>query len=111
MGIVGLETAFPLLYTYLVKPGVLSLDKLVALLHTNPCRRFGISTGGTDCTARDFAVFDLHAAYTIDPEEFQSMGRATPFAGWTVQGRCLLTVAGGKVAWRDETLCTGGSHT
>jgi len=111
MGIVGLETAFPLLYTYLVKPGVLSLDKLVALLHTNPCRRFGIPTGGTDCTARDFTVFDLHAAYTIDPEEFQSMGRATPFAGWTVQGRCLLTVAGGKVAWRDETLCTGGSHT
>ena len=111
MGIVGLETAFPLLYTYLVKPGVLSLDKLVALLHTNPCRRFGIPTGGTDCTARDFTVFDLHAAYTIDPEEFQSMGRATPFAGWSVQGRCLLTVAGGKVAWRDETLCTGGSHT
>ena len=111
MGIVGLETAFPLLYTYLVKPGVLSLDKLVTLLHTNPCRRFGIPTGGTTCTARDFTVFDLHAAYTIDPEEFQSMGRATPFAGWTVQGRCLLTVAGGKVAWRDETLCTGGSHT
>ena len=111
MGIVGLETAFPLLYTYLVKPGVLSLDKLVALLHTNPCRRFGIPTGGTDCTARDFTGFDLHAAYTIDPEEFQSMGRATPFTGWSVQGRCLLTVAGGKVAWRDETLCTGGSHT
>lgn len=111
MGIVGLETAFPLLYTYLVKPGVLSLDKLVALLHTNPCRRFGIPTGGTGCAAEDFTVFDLHAAYTIDPEEFQSMGRATPFAGWTVQGRCLLTVAGGKVAWRDETLCTGGSHT
>ena len=109
MGIVGIETAFPLLYTYLVKPGMLSLEKLVELLHTNPCRRFGVPTGMTASAVTDFTVFDLNASYVIDPEEFQSMGRATPFAGWTVQGRCLLTVSNGKVAWSDGTLSTKGA--
>ena len=111
MGIVGIETAFPLLYTYLVKPGILSLEKLVKLLHTNPCRRFGIPTGVTASAVTDFTVFDLNASYVIDPEEFQSMGRATPFAGWTVQGRCLLTVSDGRVAWSDGTLSTKGAAT
>ena len=111
MGIVGIETAFPLLYTYLVKPGSLSLEKLVELLHTNPCRRFGVPTGVTASAVTDFTVFDLNASYVIDPEEFQSMGRATPFAGWTVQGRCLLTVSNGKVAWSDGTLSTKGAAT
>ncbi len=111
MGIVGIETAFPLLYTYLVKPGSLSLEKLVELLHTNPCRRFGVPTGVTASAVTDFTVFDLNASYVIDPEEFQSMGRATPFAGWTVQGRCLLTVSNGKVAWSDGTLSTEGATT
>ena len=111
MGIVGIETAFPLLYTYLVKPGSLSLEKLVELLHTNPCRRFGVPTGVTASAVTDFTVFDLNASYVIDPEEFQSMGRATPFAGWTVQGRCLLTVSNGKVAWSDGTLSTKGATT
>ena len=111
MGIVGIETSFPLLYTYLVKPRLLSLEKLVALLHTNPCRRFGIPTGVTASAVTDFTVFDLNASYVIDPEEFQSMGRATPFAGWTVQGRCLLTVSNGKVAWSDGTLSTKGAAT
>ena len=111
MGIVGIETAFPLLYTYLVKPGNLSLEKLVELLHTNPCRRFGVPTGMTASAVTDFTVFDLNASYVIDPEEFQSMGRATPFAGWTVQGRCLLTVSNGKVAWSDGTLSTKGATT
>ena len=111
MGIVGIETAFPLLYTYLVKPGILSLEKLVELLHTNPCRRFGVPTGMTASAVTDFTVFDLNASYVIDPEEFQSMGRATPFAGWTVQGRCLLTVSNGKVAWSDGTLSTKGAAT
>ena len=111
MGIVGIETAFPLLYTYLVKPELLSLEKLVELLHTNPCRRFGIPTGVTASAVTDFTAFDLNASYVIDPEEFQSMGRATPFAGWTVQGRCLLTVSNGKVAWSDGTLSTKGAAT
>ena len=111
MGIVGLETAFPLLYTYLVRPGLLSMERLVALLHTNPCRRFGLPTGITPQGAEDFTVFDPDAAYTIDPAEFLSLGRATPFAGWRVQGRCLLTVAGGKVAWNDGSILTGGKAT
>ena len=100
MGIVGLETAFPLLYTYLVKTGVISLEKLIALLHDNPCRRFKI--GGSfpqNCT-----VFDLSAQYGIDPDTFLSMGRATPFTGTTVYGKCMLTVCGGKIAYRDESI-------
>ena len=102
MGVVGLETAFPLLYTELVLKGVISLEKLIALLHDNPCKRFGI--GGSfpqNCT-----VFDLGAQYTIDPEQFLSMGRATPFAGRTVRGRCMLTVCGGKIAYQDPDIKT-----
>ena len=101
MGIVGLETAFPLLYTYLVKPGIISFARLMELLHDAPCRRFGIApdTG--------FTVFDLDRTYSIDPAEFWSMGRATPFAGWSVQGRCLLTAMEGRAVWYDETLLKG----
>ena len=101
MGIVGLETAFPLLYTHLVKPGVISFARLMELLHDAPCRRFGIApdTG--------FTVFDLNRTYPIDPAEFLSMGRATPFAGWSVQGRCLLTAMEGRAVWYDKTLLEG----
>ena len=95
MGIVGLETAFPLLYTYLVKPGVISMQRLMELLHDNPCRRFGI---GPDT---GFTVFDLSAAYQIDPADFLSCGKATPFTGWSVEGRCLLTSTGETIAWYD----------
>ena len=97
MGVVGLETAFPLLYTNLVQKGVLSLEKLIALLHGNPCRRFGIGGGFPEnCT-----VFDLSAQYVIDPDQFLSMGKATPFAGETVYGKCMLTFCGGRLAYRD----------
>lgn len=98
MGIVGLETAFPVLYTELVKPGILPFSKLIELLAENPRRRFGLADEG------DFTVFDLDAEYTIDPAEFQSMGRATPFEGKSVFGRCLMTVCGGKTVWLDRTL-------
>ena len=96
MGIVGLETAFPLLYTYLVKSGVISMERLMELLHDAPCRRFNIpaDTG--------FTVFDLNDSYRVDPADFLSMGRATPFAGWSVQGRCLLTATGEGAVWCDE---------
>ena len=92
-GIVGIETAFPILYTYLVKPGILSLDKLLALLCINPRRRFGLPLG------TDYSVWDLNAAYTINPEDFLSKGRATPFTGWRVNGKCIATVCGGKLAY------------
>ena len=93
-GIVGIETAFPLLYTYLVKPGILSLERLVALLTVNPRKRFGIPCGV------DFTVWDLDAVSKIDPNEFLSMGKATPFAGWEVSGKCMATVCDGKVVYK-----------
>ena len=92
-GIVGIETAFPILYTYLVKPGTLSLDKLLALLCVNPRRRFGLPLG------TDYSVWNLNVAYAIDPEDFLSKGRATPFAGWQVSGKCIATVCDGKLAY------------
>ena len=92
-GIVGIETAFPILYTYLVKPGILSLDRLLALLCVNPRRRFGLPLG------TDYSVWDLSAAYAIDPEDFLSKGRATPFTGWQVNGKCIATVCGGKLVY------------
>ena len=94
-GIVGLETAFPALYTGLVRTGILSLEKLVSLMTDAPRRRFGLTQ-----PAEDFCEWDLGAEYTVDPADFLSMGRATPFEGWKVYGKCLRTVCGGKETWR-----------
>ena len=94
MGVVGIETAFPLLYTYLVKPGLMTLERLVELMAVNPRKRFNIPM------TEDFSVWDLSKEYTIDPEDFVSKGRATPFAGWTVSGENLLTIVGGKIVWQ-----------
>lgn len=96
MGIVGLETAFPVLYTELVTKNIITLDRLVELMSFKPKERFGIDTNN------DFAVFDISEAYKIDPEDFLSMGRATPFAGREVFGRCLLTVHNEKVVYKAE---------
>ena len=95
-GVVGLETAFAAMYTHLVKPGIITMERLVELLADNPRKRFGIPLG------LDFSIWDLDAAYAVDPEEFQSMGRATPFAGMELYGRCLLTVCDGRVVWQEE---------
>ena len=96
MGVVGLETAFPVLYTELVMKNIITLDRLVELMSFKPKERFGIDTNN------DFAMFDISEAYKIDPEDFLSMGRATPFAGREVFGRCLLTVHNGKVVYKAE---------
>ncbi len=93
-GVVGIETAFQILYTYLVKPGILRLDKLVDLLVVNPRKRFGIPMG------TDYSLWDLEAESTVDPADFLSMGKATPFAGWKVNGKCLATVHDGKVVYQ-----------
>ena len=93
-GIVGLETAFPVLYTYMVQAGVLSMERLVEVMCVNPRKRFGIPMG------KDFSVWDLGEAYTVDPEEFLSKGRATPFTGHTLRGRCLMTVVDGQVVYQ-----------
>lgn len=93
-GVVGLETAFPVLYTHLVKPGILSLEALVELLSLAPRRRFGISLG---C---DYTVWDLDKTYEIDPRDFLSQGKASPFAHWLVSGQCVGTVCDGKLVYR-----------
>ncbi len=95
-GIVGLETAFPVLYTKLVKTGVLTLEKLVDLLCVNPRKRFGIPMGDEAC------VWDLSEEFTVEPEKFLSMGRATPFDGEKLFGRCVLTVCNGKIVYNNE---------
>ena len=79
------------------------MEKLVDLLAGNPARRFGLEDPVIEEGARaDLTVFDLDASYRVDPSRFLSMGRSTPFAGRTVFGRCLLTVAGGTIAWREK---------
>lgn len=93
MGVVGLETAFPVLYTYLVKAGIIPLEKLIELMSVNPRKRFGLSQ------TNDICVYDLQSTYRIDPNEFKSKGKSTPFDGMTVTGKNLLTVCGGKAVW------------
>ena len=93
-GVVGIETAFPIMYTYLVKTGVITMDRLVELMVINPRKRFDIPLG---C---DYSIWDIEEEYTIDPAEFVSMGKATPFEGWKVNGRCLATVCDGKIVYK-----------
>ena len=92
-GVVGIETAFPICYTYLVKTGIITMDKLMDLLVWNARRRFQIPLGN------DFSVWDLDAEYSVDPQEFVSLGKATPFQGWKVNGKCMLTVCDGKIVY------------
>ncbi len=92
-GIVGIETAFPLLYTGLVKEGIISLEKLVELLSENPRKRFGITTDPGQ------TVWDLESGYIIDPADFLSMGKATPFEGSKIFGRCVSTTYNGNTVW------------
>lgn len=103
MGIVGLETAFPLLYTHLVLKGELTLKQLIDLMSTNPRKRFGLPATLQDGKAADFTIFDLNECYVIDPETFLSMGKSTPFSGWKVQGKCVMTAADGNVAFDQAT--------
>ena len=93
MGVVGLETAFPVLYTYLVKEGIISLEKLIELMSVNTRKRFHIKDSG-------ICVYDLGKEYAIDPNEFETKGRSTPFSGRKVYGENIMTVIGGKIAWR-----------
>ena len=95
-GIVGLETAFPLLYTKLVKEGILSLDRLIDLLVYNPRERFGIPLGN------DFSVWSLDSEFDVDPNEFLTMGRATPLTGMHLCGVNMATVCDGRIVYRME---------
>ncbi len=95
MGVVGIETAFATLYTALVRTGRMTLPALVRLMSENPRERFGISSD------KGFTVFDIGEEYTINPDEFLSKGRATPFRDARVYGKCLLTVYDGKAVYEN----------
>ena len=94
-GIVGIEIAFQTMYTHLVKPGIITLEKLIELMAIAPRKRFGIPMG------EDYCVWDLSAEETVDPEQFLSKGKATPFAGHKLLGKCLLTVCDGKIVYQS----------
>ena len=96
-GITGIETAFPLLYTFLVKEGVISLERLLDLIVYNPRERFTIQL-----KKDEYTVWNLEEETVIDPDTFLSMGKATPFAGWNVSGVCLETAVRGKTVYRRE---------
>ena len=102
MGVVGLETAFAAVYTHLVKPGILSMERLMALLNGNAAKRFGFGTPLEEGQPADLTVFDLDKPYVVDPERFQTMGRATPFAGMELYGLCLLTMINGEIVWKED---------
>lgn len=104
MGVVGLETSFTASYTALVQTGILPLEKLVDLMHGAPMRRFGCGTELAEGQPADLTAFDLTKTYTVDPETFLTMGRATPFAGCALTGVCKLTMIGGEPVWKEETL-------
>ncbi len=93
-GIVGLETAFSVIYTHLIKTGVISIEKAVELLSTNPRKRFDIKLNN------DFTVWDLNAQYIVNPDDFLSMGKATPFEGEKLFGKCVATVHNGKIVYK-----------
>ena len=96
MGVVGIETAFPLMYTYFVETGVITLEKLIELMSINPRKRFGIGGGTDEGQNADFTVVDLNAEYEINPDEFYSIGKATPFDGFKVKGKIVHTYVGGE---------------
>ena len=95
MGVVGIETAFPIMYTHFVKTGKMTLEHLLDLLVYNPRRRFGLDING-------FSVWNVDDEYTINPDDFVSKGRSTPFEGNKVYGKCLITVCNGKIVWKAE---------
>ena len=95
MGVVGIETAFPVMYTHFVKTGIITLEKLIDLLSNNARKRFNLDIG------EDFCVWDLSEKYEIDPKDFLSMGKATPFEKMEVYGKCKLTVCNGKIAYKE----------
>ena len=101
MGVVGLETAFAAVYTHLVKPGILSMERLMALLNGNAAKRFGFGTPLEAGQPADLTVFDLDKPYAVDPARFQTMGRATPFAGMELYGVCKLTMVDGRIVWQE----------
>lgn len=105
-GVVGIETAFSVLYTELVKTGILSLSQLITLMHTAPQKRFQIETPLRIHAPANLTVFDLRKKERIDPQSFLSMGKSCPFSGRKVFGKCMLTICNGAIAWKSPDLIT-----
>ncbi len=100
MGVVGLETAFPVLYTKLVKTGVISLERLVQMMSVRPREIFGLAGGKIEPGApADLCLIDPERVFTVEPDKFKSKGRATPFAGMQLQGVNLLTLRRGEIVY------------
>ena len=102
MGIVGIETSFAICYTHLVRKGIITIEKLIALMSENPRRIFRLGGAMRVGERADIAVYDITKPYTIDTNEFLSMGKATPFEGEEVYGRCMLTLFGGEKVWKEN---------
>lgn len=102
MGVVGLETSFAVIYTKLVREGIITLEKAVELMSERARELFKIGGGLEAGEAADIAVFDTEREFTVDPETFHSMGRSTPFKGWTLRGECLMTIVDGKVVYEAK---------
>ena len=102
MGIVGIETSFAICYTHLVRKGIITIEKLIELMSENPRRIFRLGGAMQVGERADIAVFNTTTPYTIDTAEFLSMGKATPFEGQEVYGRCMLTLFGGKIVWKEN---------
>ena len=101
MGVVGLETSFAVCYTKLVRTGIITIEKLIELMCDNPRRIFRLG-GGLEVGQRaDIAVFDTTTPFKVDSSTFLSKGKATPFEGWELVGRCRLTLFGGKTVWKE----------
>ena len=99
MGVVGLETSFAVIYTKLVKTGIISLEKAIDVLAESPRRIFGLGDGLKEGAAADVAVFDLDAEWVVEPEKFFSKGKSTPFEGWELCGECCLTMVDGNIVY------------
>ena len=102
MGVVGIETAFPVLYTKLVRPGIISLELLLSLMSESPRKTFGLAGGMVEGAAADLCLIDLNKKYTINPDQFISKGHSTPFEGWEVWGDVLMTLKDGQIVWKQK---------
>ena len=102
MGVVGLETAFAVLYTKLVKTGIITIEKLIELLNINAAKRFGIGSPIKVGAPADFTVFNLNEKFTVKKEDFVSMGKASPFENEELYGRCKMTFVNGKIAYKED---------
>lgn len=102
MGVVGIETAFPVLYTKLVRPGIISLELLLSLMSEAPRKKFGLEGGMVEGAAADLCLIDLNKKYTINPDQFISKGHSTPFEGWEVWGDVVMTLKDGQIVWKQK---------